>query len=150
MEHPWFTKSSDNESVQYTDEEKKQLFERFKSFHGKSKLRKAALNMLVKQQSESKNRLAQSIFSKIDKDKTGSINREELKQALIENGVDGAKLTDEELKKIVNEMDYNNDDAINYTEFLAATVDPKTLEDEATLEGLFNQFDLDNDGKIDK
>jgi Ca2+-binding EF-hand superfamily protein len=43
-------------------------------------------------------------------------------------------------------MDYNQDNQINYTEFLAATVDPERLKDENTIHGLFNQFDLDNDG----
>ena len=47
-------------------------------------------------------------------------------------------------------MDYNDDNQINYTEFLAATIDHERLKDQDTIKGLFNQFDLDNDGQIDK
>lgn len=52
------------------------------AFHGKSKLKKAALNMLVKQRSESKNSLAHSVFSRIDRDKSGTIDKDELVSAL--------------------------------------------------------------------
>lgn len=52
------------------------------AFHGKSKLKKAALNMLVKQRSEDKNKLAHSVFVKIDCDKSGAIDKDELVMAL--------------------------------------------------------------------
>lgn len=61
-----------------TEEEKDQLLEKLTAFHGKSKLKKAALNMLVKQQQEEKNKLAQSVFAKLDKDKSGVLNKDEV------------------------------------------------------------------------
>ena len=37
---------------------------------------------------------------------------------------------------------------INYTEFLSATIDMKTMLDDMTLKALFDQFDTDKDGKV--
>lgn len=45
-------------------------------------------------------------------------------------------------------MDYEENDKINYTEFLSAAINPKRLRDEKILRGVFNIFDLENTGKI--
>lgn len=50
---------------------------------------------------------------------------------------------------MVTSIDYSKDDVINYSEFLAATVDPKILKDETRIRGVFNLFDIDNTGTID-
>ena len=50
----------------------------------------------------------------------------------------------------MNEVDYNDNSEIEYTEFIAATLDNNVLNNEQTLQGLFNLFDIDNDGHIDK
>lgn len=109
--------------------------------------------MLVKQQSESQHKVANSVFKTIDRDKTGIIDKDELRIAL-EEGAQSTGLTKQqsslEISKIIKEVDYNNDNEINYTEFLAATINPNILSEEKTIEGLFNQFDLDNDGVINK
>ena len=51
---------------------------------------------------------------------------------------------------MISEIDYNENQQIEYTEFVAATLDKDVLKNKETLKGLFNQFDLDNDGSIDK
>lgn len=38
--------------------------------------------MLVKQMSEEKNKMARSVFARMDKDRSGSVNRAELEAAL--------------------------------------------------------------------
>jgi Ca2+-binding EF-hand superfamily protein len=56
---------------------------------------------------------------RIDKDQTGDITALELKEALYQAQI---KISDEELEKIVNEVDYHGDKMINYSEFLSATI----------------------------
>ena len=51
---------------------------------------------------------------------------------------------------MISEIDLNENNQIDYSEFIAATLDGDVLKHKKVLEGLFNQFDLDNDGKIDK
>ena len=51
-------------------------------FKGVSVLKKAAMNMLVKMVDRDKIRDLKAQFSEFDKDKTGEISAEELKQAI--------------------------------------------------------------------
>jgi len=59
-------------------------------------------------------------FVKLDKDQTGLINADELKEAIKASDI---KIPDEDIDKIISEVDYFGNGKINYTEFLVATVD---------------------------
>jgi Ca2+-binding EF-hand superfamily protein len=58
-------------------------------------------------------------FYAIDKDKTGLIKPEELMAAMKKMNLE---LQAEEIKQIINEVDYHDNKMINYSEFLAATI----------------------------
>ena len=125
--------------------------ERLVAFQGKSKLRKAVLNMLVKQQSEDQHKLAHSVFLKMDDDRSGVIDKKEIESAFKRSKSLKLKdMDDNKIHRMISEIDYNENSQIEYTEFVAATLDKDVLENEDTLRGLFNLFDLDNDGSIDK
>ena len=49
---------------------------------------------------------------------------------------------------MMSEIDFSNNQKINYTEFLAATINADTYMTDTRLEGLFNTFDIDNSGAI--
>ena len=95
--------------------------------------------MLVKQIQEEKHKTARAVFHQIDEDKTGDIDRDELTHALKESDImSGQQDKEVTIQKILDEMDSNHDKTISYTEFLAATIDPKVLKEENILQGLFN------------
>jgi len=50
----------------------------------------------------------------------------------------------------MNEIDYKGNHLINYSEFLAATIDVKQVLTEERLNQLFLQFDVNNNGAITK
>lgn len=54
----------------------------------------------------------------------------------------------EDVERIVKEIDFADNKRINYSEFLAATINVKDYLDDNRLEAIFNQFDIDNSGKI--
>lgn len=58
-------------------------------------------------------------FEKIDVDNSGTIEILELENAVRKSSIN---LTEEEIKQILNELDYSKDKTINYTEFIAATI----------------------------
>lgn len=58
------------------------MLNRLKSFRGVSKLKKAAMNMLVKMADQNSIEELRKDFQEIDKDGTGLINADELKQAI--------------------------------------------------------------------
>ena len=82
---------------------------------------------------------------KIDKDRTGLINQEELRKAIKQSDI---KISDEDIDKIILEVDYFGNGKINYTEFLVATVDVMKFLDDQMLQAIFNQFDTDSSGEI--
>ena len=57
--------------------------------------------------------------------------------------VSGAEITE-----MISQMDYHNNKKINYSEFLAATIDIQSFLSESRLKAVFNQFDTDSSGKI--
>ena len=65
---------------------------------------------------------------------------------------DDLDLKDDEINQIIKEVDYFGNGMINYSEFLAATLDAKTFlsgeEGDAKLRAIFQQFDTDNSGFI--
>jgi Ca2+-binding EF-hand superfamily protein len=49
---------------------------------------------------------------------------------------------------MISQMDYHNNKMINYSEFLAATIDIQHFLTDSRLAAVFNQFDTDSSGKI--
>jgi len=57
-------------------------------------------------------------------------------------------MTPEEIKQIVKEVDYAENGRVNYSEFIAATINTKNYLSAERLEAIFQSFDLDNTGSI--
>ena len=82
-------------------------------------MKKAVLNVFVKMLTPGDIESLREDFEKIDTDNSGFIELGELQKALS----DGKhSIGAQELQKIVEELDYNGNHLINYTEFLAATI----------------------------
>lgn len=67
----------------------------------------------------------------------------ELKNAI---KVKDMNMSQTELQKVIDEVDYAANNKINYTEFLAATMDMSSFLDEHKLLSVFKQFDTDSSG----
>jgi Ca2+-binding EF-hand superfamily protein len=79
----------------------------------------AALSILVKMLNPKEIEKLRKEFEKVDTDNSGTIEANELKTAIKNANVD---ISDQEIDHILNELDYSGDKTINYTEFLAATI----------------------------
>lgn len=84
------------------------------------------------------------IFMSIDKNGDGNLTFEELKTGLEQ------KQNAKELMEVMMAADTDNSGTINYTEFIAATMDAKLYAREEMIRTAFEMFDTDNSGKIDK
>ena len=73
LEHPWFEKSKDTE-VKIPIE----IFELMRNYRADIRLRREAMNVIVKSLAYKEIEVLNKIFHTIDKDKTGYINSEEL------------------------------------------------------------------------
>ena len=123
LEHAWFhvdgNKSFDEVSPNLIRRITKQTIGRLRKFRHGSKLRIALLNILVKQIHAEQYQDLDRQFKIIDKDRTGVITREELELVMKTAEIE---VEPEELDQIINEIDYEHNGTINYTEFLAATL----------------------------
>lgn len=85
------------------------------------------------------------MFTNMDTDNSGSITYEELKTGLARLG---SKLTEAEVKQLMDAADVDGNGTIDYIEFITATMHRHRLEREENLNKAFQYFDKDNSGFI--
>ena len=108
-------------------------------------MKKCAMNILVKHLDSKQLSELQHEFEKIDDDKSGFLEFDEIK-AVIEKS--GSKLESSEIDKIIKEIDFVGNNKINYSEFLAATIEADKFITDEKLRAIFNTFDVDQTGFI--
>ena len=90
--------------------------------------------MLVKMADQNSIEELRNEFVKLDVDRTGLINANELKIAIKSSDIN---IPDDQIDSIINEVDYFGNKKINYTEFLVATLDVKSFLDDNKLQAVF-------------
>lgn len=143
LNHPWVKNATDNEvSGDVSDK----YLQRLKMFQGASKLKKAILSYLASRVTEEEIKENITIFNQIDKNHDGYITMKELQKGLAKKN----KISQTEIETIMMSVDTDNNGAINFNEFIAATLDASIYKDYANLEKAFKFFDKDHDGEIDE
>ena len=122
-----------------------QIFVKLQSYQVRSKLQREAMSTMVKLLKESEISGLRDIFRKLDQDNTGYISFKELENAMQEGGYPGSA---SDIKQIINNVDYEGNGKINYTEFIVATVSVKEFLTEERMWYLFKYFDTDDSGYI--
>ena len=115
----------------------------FKKFVRIQKLQQAALTAIAVQASPDDTKELRKIFMELDKNGDGVLSFDELKQGL------GCKENSETLFEMLKAADTDNSGTIDYTEFLAATMDQRVFLRDDYLRTAFDMFDKDGSGKID-
>ena len=105
------------------------------------------MNLLIKTASEEEVQQLRAAFQQIDIDGTGLIKANELQEVLLQRRMN---VSGQEINDIISQMDYHGNKMINYSEFLAATIDIRNFLTESRLKAVFHQFDTDSSGKITK
>lgn len=116
----------------------------FKSFQKAEKIKQVALMAIAVQSDPNDIVELKKIFMELDRNGDGMISFEELQGGL------GDRENAEELLEILKAADTDESGTINYTEFLAATMDAQTFLREDYLKTAFQMFDKDSSGSIDK
>lgn len=103
------------------------------------------MNLIVKTASEDDVRELKAAFQAIDTDGTGMIQAEELSSILRQKQMN---MSGNEVQEMISQMDYQGNQMINYSEFLAATIDVQNFLTDSKLKAIFKQFDTDSSGVI--
>lgn len=140
LKHPWFKsniKRSKQKKVNFNH------LERLKEFSKASKIRKIICTFLASRVSNEEVSKQLESFEKLDKNKDGYITLKELHKGL------GEGFTVEDAQRIMDSVDTDKNGAIDYNEFLAATLDAEIAKNLKKLETAFKYFDTNKDGFID-
>ncbi|KAG5017519.1 hypothetical protein JHK85_023655 [Glycine max] len=140
LEHPWI--KDGNASDKPIDSA---VLSRMKQFRAMNKLKKLALKVIAENMSAEEIQGLKAMFTNMDTDKSGTITYEELKSGLHRLG---SKLTEAEVKQLMEAADVDGNGSIDYIEFITATMHRHKLERDDQLFKAFQYFDKDNSGFI--
>lgn len=123
------------------------MVDNLKGFRSQNKLKKAALHVIANQLGEAQIKGLRDIFMSLDADGDGQLTADEMKAGLQKSGLQEIPA---DLQQILEEVDSDGSGVIDYTEFLAATLDKKVYMAEDVCWQAFRVFDRNGDGKISK
>uniref|UniRef100_A0A5B7A1Y0 non-specific serine/threonine protein kinase n=1 Tax=Davidia involucrata TaxID=16924 RepID=A0A5B7A1Y0_DAVIN len=141
LEHPWIREGGEASDKPIDSA----VLSRMKQFRAMNKLKKLALKVIAENLSEEEIQGLKAMFTNMDTDNSGTITYEELKTGLARLG---SKLTEAEVKQLMEAADVDGNGAIDYIEFITATMHRHKLEREEHLYKAFQYFDKDNSGFI--
>lgn len=120
-----------------------------KSFNIQSSIQKVVISFIGSQlaTADERSELAE-LFNSLDLNNDGELSREEIKQGFftVFGYADGD--LDEEVDKVMKEIDTDQNGSISYTEFVTAALNRRQLLNKERLMLAFKIFDLDNNGGI--
>jgi calcium-dependent protein kinase len=123
------------------------VLKRMKEFCTMSKMKKAAVFAAARYLRPEEIQGLQELFKSFDTNNDGVISLDELRAGLREHST-GMKITDDEVRFVLQEADIGGSGDIDYSEFIAATVNLALLEREDVMAKLFEEIDLDHSGTL--
>lgn len=121
------------------------ILKSLRDFNQNNILQKEILFLMARISSETEIANLRKVFSLFDKDNSGEIEYRVFPQVFEKLGF---RIQDQEMKQIFDELDFHKDGRVNYSEFLAATLNSIKFEKETKLWSVFQYFDPNNTGFI--
>ncbi len=145
--HPWFKKFAKADKVKKSLASK--ALSNLKNFRAEQKLKQATLQYII-QNIAAKEQIneMEEIFSAMDENNDGMLSKEEISKGYEKHF--GVQIEDEEVDKIFDAIDTDGSGAIDYSEFLMATMNESQLLSKENLKRAFKMFDKDNSGTISR
>lgn len=147
LDHAWFKKFAKTDKVKKSLASK--ALSNLKNFRAEQKLKQATLAYIVSQcLTKEETDKMEEIFAAMDKNNDGMLSKQEISEGYEEHF--GVPIDDEELDKIFAAIDTDGSGAIDYSEFLMATMNEQQLMSKEKLKQAFKMFDKDGSGTISK
>ncbi|CAN1226837.1 Calcium-dependent protein kinase 17 [Linum grandiflorum] len=140
LNHPWIKEDGEAPDIPLDNA----VLGRLKQFKAMNMFKKVALRVIAGCLSEEEIRGLKEMFKGMDTDNSGTITLEELKQGLAKQGT---KLSEAEVKQLMEAADADGNGTIDYDEFITATMHLNRMDREEHLYTAFQHFDKDNSGK---
>ncbi|KAG2677139.1 hypothetical protein I3843_12G086900 [Carya illinoinensis] len=141
LHHPWMREDGDVSDKPLDIA----VLTRMKQFRAMNKLKKVALKVIAENLSEEEIIGLKEMFKSMDTDNSGTITLEELKAGLPKLGT---KLSESEVRQLMEAADVDGNGTIDYIEFITATMHMNRMDREDHLYKAFEYFDKDKSGYI--
>ena len=143
LQDPWFKKVKDKELKNLKFD-----LSFIKEYNKANQLKKIVLMFIASRIGDKEINDLKEAFKAFDKDKDGQISLEEFKEGL--KKLPGVKMKEEKMVEYFNSIDTDKSGKIDYTEFIAATLNKKNYLQKEKLFEAFSMLDINNKGKITK
>ncbi|TVU35880.1 hypothetical protein EJB05_17787, partial [Eragrostis curvula] len=141
IRHPWIREDGEapDKPLDIT------VISRMKQFRAMNKLKKVALKVVAENLSDEEIMGLKEMFRSLDTDNSGTITLDELRSGLPKLGT---KISESEIRQIMEAADVDGNGTIDYAEFISATMHLNRLEKEDHILKAFEYFDKDHSGYI--
>lgn len=153
IDHPWIQEKHNAVMIRDKVDEGvlTSALQNIKNFNAKEKLQQATIAFIVHFQFASQeNKELKKIFQKLDQNGDGRLTYKELKDGFkkLDPNERISGVTENDLNRIIEEVDQDMNGYIEYEEFLRVTVNKRSIIDENNLRLAFDKFDENKDGRL--
>lgn len=121
------------------------VLQNLSKFRRCSQLKKTALITVARHLSHNACSELASAFVQMDADDDGELTLDEMTVGLSKTGL---QLSSDQIKELMANWDYDHSGKINYTEFVAGTLDVHSQVEEDVCRSVFDSFDSNGDGVL--
>ena len=133
LTHSWFHKKSLIAPVNL------EVFHSIKSFKSHGKLWQELIKVFIRNLSEEEIKKLDGAFKAIDIECSGFITAKNIEEAMSRNGY---PIIADEIHELINMIEYIGKGKLNYTQFLIAAADRKSMFDDESIWAAFKYFDV--------
>lgn len=162
LTHPWFdpdspgsrsstlyrfTKRSIRPTLRPSKTMMRQMIDRVVSFSSFTRFEQALLTLVAHEASCREVEDLRAAFALLDQKRAGWLTRLDFRSAIEAQGV---QISEEEIGAVFRSLDPDNDDKIQYTDWIAATLKPSAIRTDKAMTELFHFFDIHGEGKVSR
>jgi calcium-dependent protein kinase len=137
----WFEFTLTNRRVSITQE----IVSNLKSFRFLNKIQETIYYFMISTMATKERKELMEAFKILDADRDGVLTKTELGAGFTKGEL---TIGEAELDDLMTRLDWNQDEIINYTEFVAAAIDKQKILSDERMTACFKMLDKDNSGKI--
>lgn len=142
LTHAWLKKFAENDDVECSQFNPSII--KLNKFQKTTKFRQTIMSYMANRTNDDEIENEKKLFQKMDRNNDGYITKKEFQKVNDESSLGY------NVDQVFENLDLDHNGAINYNEFLAASLNDKVAKDPNKIRNAFNYFDVNKDGTISK